>query len=211
MKRLILFFTVLIVTANMHAQELSVIKLSEPNKSGGTPVMKVFNDRHSDREYASTPIRPQDLSDLLWAANGINRSDGKRTAPSARNVQDVDVYVILPKGAYFYEAKTHSLNPVSAGDHRNAVASGQDFAATAPMCIVLVTELARLGDASAERTKLMGAVDIGIVSQNINMVCAALGLSTVPRATMDHTALKKVLKLTDTQMAIMNNPVGYPK
>jgi SagB-type dehydrogenase family enzyme len=173
--------------------------------------MKVFNNRKSDREFAPDRLKPSDLSNLLWATNGINRPDGKRTAPSARNVQDVDVYVIMAEGAYFYDAKEHALNPVTPGDHREAVAAGQDFAKTAPISLILVSDLSRLSDDVNERTKLMGAVDVGIVCQNLNIVCAGLGLATVPRATMNHDALKTVLKLKDTQLLLINNPVGYPK
>lgn len=211
MKRLLSVFVVLLVITTMQAQELKVLKLNAPNKTTGEAVMKVFNERKSIREYASKELNPQDLSDLLWAANGINRPDGKRTAPTAKNVQDVDVYVIMKEGAYLYDAKDHALQPIAAGDHRAAVAGPQDFVKDAPISLVIVTELARLGNASNEQTKLMGAVDVGIVCQNINLACSALGLATVPRATMDQQALRKVLKLTDTQLMLINNPVGYPK
>jgi SagB-type dehydrogenase family enzyme len=196
----------------MNAQELKVIKLSAPDKTGGAPLMKVLSNRKSDRTFAPDKLKPEDLSNLLWAANGINRPDGKRTAPSAINAQDVDVYVILPEGAYLYDAKAHALNPVAAGDYRAAVAGGgQDFVKTAPLSLVLVSDLTRLSKTPDENTRLMGAVDAGIVSQNINIVCASLGLATVPRASMDKDALKKALKLTDTHLILMNNPVGYPK
>lgn len=211
MKRLTNVIIALFIISSMQAQEMKIIKLNAPNKTRGEAVMKVFNERHSDREYAIEMLSPQDLSDLLWATNGINRPDGKRTAPSAKNVQDVDVYVIMKEGAYLYDAKAHALTPVAAGDHRGLVAGGQDFVKQAPLSIVLASELSRLGNSTAERTRLMGAVDVGIVCQNINIACTALGLATVPRATMDHEGLKKVLKLTDTQLLLMNNPVGYPK
>ena len=172
--------------------------------------MKAFSDRHSDREYAAKEISMQDLSDLLWAANGINRTDGKRTAPSALNKQDIDVYVILKDGAYLYDAQAHALNPIAKGDHRAAVGGGQDFVKDAPVCLVLVSDLSRFGKIS-DQTKLMAAMDAGIVSQNINLCCAGIGLSTVPRASMDQSALKKILKLSDSQVLLMNNPVGYPK
>lgn len=233
MRKLLFVLTVFVIVMNMYAQdtkeikiqpvnllegelslstsELKVIKLNTPNKKGGAPLMKVFNDRHSEREFARDMLKAQDLSDLLWATNGINRPDGKRTAPSAKNVQDVDVFVITQEGAYLYDAKAHTLNPITKGDFRDLVAGGQDFVKTAPVSILLASELSRLGDASAERTKLMGAVDVGIVNQNINIACEGLGLVTVPRATMNHVELKKVLKLTDTHLLLMNNPVGYPK
>ena len=211
-----IFWGVLLLCAvDMQAQSMEMkaipeIKLNAPDKTRGSSVMKALNDRQSVREYSSENIRPQDLSDLLWAANGVNRPDGKRTAPSCRNFQDVEVYVILTDGAYWYDAKNHSLLQVATGDYRRAVAAGQDFAAAAPMSIVLVADMTKYGNMS-ENSKLMAAIDVGIVSQNINIACAGLGLATVPRGTMDHAALKTALKLTDTHLLLINNPVGYPK
>ncbi|GAB6395665.1 MAG: SagB/ThcOx family dehydrogenase [Bacteroidales bacterium] len=213
MKRLTFFLGVLLCASVMKAQDLKVIALDAPDKTGGQPLQKVFGNRKSDRAFASDRVKAQDLSTLLWAANGINRPDGKRTAPSAMNVQDVDVYVILPEGAYLYDAKEHALNPVAAGDHRAAVAGGQDFVKDAPLILVLASDLSRLsrGRAIDENIKLMGAVDVGIVCENINLVCAGLGLATVPRASMDREELARVLKLKDTQLLLINNPVGYLK
>jgi nitroreductase len=110
-----------------------------------------------------------------------------------------------------YDAQAHSLKPVAVGDHRGAVAGGQEFAQTAPVSLVIVIDLERLGDPKSEQTRLMGAVDAGIVTQNVNLFCAGVGLSTVPRATMNQAELRKILKLKDTQLPIMNNPTGYPQ
>lgn len=211
MKRSVFVIITLLISITMQAQELKVIQLNAPNKTKGEAMMKVFNQRQSVREYAQKDLTPQDLSDLLWAANGVNRPDGKRTAPTARNVQDVDVYVVRKDGAYLYDAKEHALKPVSAGDYRAAVAGGQDFVKEAPVSLLLVTDLSRLGDPSAENVKLMCAVDVGIVCQNINLACAGLGLATVPRGTMDQEPLRRALKLKDSQLLLINNPVGYPK
>jgi len=194
----------------LQAQELKVIKLNAPDKTRGSAIMKALNDRQSVREYAADMIKPQDLSDLLWAANGVNRPDGRRTAPTARNLQEVEVYAVLPEGAYHYNAQTHVLNPVSAGDFRGAVVAGQDFAKEAPLCIVLVADMSKYGNMS-ESSKMTAAIDVGIVCQNINVACAGLGLATVPRGTMDQAALRTALKLTDNHLILINNPVGYPK
>lgn len=209
-KGLFILSALLLIITSMNAQDLKGIQLNAPNKNRGTTVMKALADRHSEREYASKELSIEDLSDLLWAANGINRPDGKRTAPSALNKQDVDIYVVLKEGAYLYDAQSNSLKPLAKGDHRSAVAGGQDFVNEAPVCLVLVSDLSRFGNTS-DHTKLMGAVDVGIVCQNINLFCSAAGLSTVPRATMNIAALKSILKLSDSQLPIMNNPVGYPK
>lgn len=210
MRKILFVLTALLFITVMNAQDLTVIKLNAPDKTRGTVVMKAFSDRHSDREFAAKELSKQDLSDLLWAANGINRTDGKRTAPSALNKQDIDVYVIMKDGAYLYDAQAHALTPVAKGDHRSAVAGGQDFVKEAPLSLVLVSDLSRFGDVS-DHTKLIAAMDAGIVSQNINLCCAGIGLSTVPRATMDQKALKEILKLSDNQLPLLNNPVGYPK
>ena len=189
-----------------------VIRLPKPNLNRNSEVMEAFANRHSTREYAAKALTLNDLSDLLWAANGINRpEEGKRTAPSAMNKQDVDVYVVLPERTYLYDAKAHQLNLVAEGDHRGAVAGGQAFVKSAPVSLLLVSDLSRLGDAKNTHTQLMGAVDAGIVSQNISIFCSAAKLATVPRASMDTAKLKSVLKLTDTQLPLMNHPVGYHK
>lgn len=210
MRKIVLIFTASLLFFSMNAQDLKEIKLNAPDKNRGSSVMKALSDRHSDREFANKELSLQDLSDLLWAANGINRQDGKRTAPSALNKQDIDIYVIMKASAYRYDAQSHCLRPVAAGDHRAAVAGGQAFVTSAPACLVLVSDLSRFGQTD-ERTKLMAAVDAGTVCQNINLFCAATGLSTVPRATMNQAALKEILKLTPGQLPLMNNPVGYPK
>lgn len=208
--RVLFALAVCMVWLGASAQELQVIKLNAPDKTRGAATMKALSDRHSDRVFDEKELSIKDLSDLIWAANGINRPDGKRTAPSAMNRQEIDVYVIRKDGAYLYDVAAHSLMPVAAGDHRGAVAGGQDFVKSAPVSLVMVIDLEKLGDPKATQTSLMGAVDAGIVSQNINIFCAGIGLSTVPRASMDQNELRKVLKLRDTQLPIMNNPVGYP-
>lgn len=210
MRKLFIVLTVFLSCTIMYAQDLKDISLTAPSTDRGPSIMKTLVDRHSVREFAPEALRLQDLSDLLWAANGVNRSDGKRTAPSALNKQDIDIYVITKEGAYLYDAKANKLKAIAAGDFRPAVAGGQDFVKTAPVSLVLVSDVSRFGTVS-DQTRMMGAVDAGIVCQNINLFCAAAGLSTVPRATMDKAALQTALKLTGDQLLIMNNPVGYPK
>ena len=178
MRKLSFIFASLLLVVTMYAQDLKAIKLSSPDKNRGSSIMKALSDRHSDREYAAKELSLQDLSDLLWAANGINRPDGKRTAPSALNKQDIDIYVIMKEGAYLYDAKANSLQPIAKGDHRAAVAGSQDFVKSAPVSLVLVSDLSRFGNI-ADHTKLMAAVDAGIVCQNINIFCAATGLELI--------------------------------
>ncbi|MDR0995982.1 MAG: SagB/ThcOx family dehydrogenase [Tannerella sp.] len=198
----------------MNAQETSnVIKLVAPDKSGGQPTMKAFAKRHSVREFAPEALKAKDHSTLLWATDGINRpSSGMRTAPSAMNKQDVDVYVVLPQGAYLYNAKEHALHLIAKGDYRADVAGAQEAVKTAPLFLVYVSDPSRFGThVPAEAGRTMGCIDIGIVVENACLACSSLGLSVVPRATMNQTQLKQVLKLKDTEILGMNTPVGYPK
>ena len=211
MKKAQILLAVLLFTITATAAD-NVIKLPSPNiERQGSTVMTALSNRHSTREFASKVLDIKDLSDLLWAANGINRTDGKRTAPSALNKQDIDIYVILPDGAYLYNAQKHQLTLVAEGDHRSAVAGGQDFVNSAPLSLVLVSNVSLFGDAENQRNQLMGAVDAGIVSQNISIFCSFAQLATVPRASMDSAQLRKILKLKDGQLPLMNHPVGYFK
>ena len=174
MRKVQLLFVCLMLSAAAFAAD-KVVKLPKPNLNRTGTVMKALSERQSTREYASKALTLADLSDLLWAANGINRSDaGKRTAPSAMNKQDVDVYVILSEGSYLYDAKNHQLNLIAEGDYRGAVAGGQAFVKTAPVSLVLISDVSRFGDAQKIQNQLMGAMDAGIVSQNISIFCSAI-------------------------------------
>lgn len=216
-------------------QGLETIELDAPNKTRGLPVMQALALRASVRDWSDKDLTPQDLSDLLWAANGVNRPDGRRTAPSAMNAQDVDLYVFLKAGAYKYDAAAHALVPVVAGDHRQEIAPprlpvakppaepGEKPEAAppaakpgpaptpAPVLLVLVTDIGKFRMGETDVKLRMGALDAGIVSQNIAVFCAGTGLATRPRASMDAAKLKELLKLTDTQVPLLNHPVGYPK
>ena len=210
MLRTIIFSILCICVLSVHAQPLQVVRLTAPDKTRGSAVMKALNERQSIREYSTESLKPQDLSDLLWAANGVNRDDGRRTAPSTRNLQEVEIYVAFPEGIYHYNAAEHVLNLKVAGDFREAVAASQAFVATAPISILLVADMNKFGNLS-ESSRMFGAIDVGIVSQNISIACAALGLATVPRGTMNHEVLRMALKLSDMQLLMLNHPVGYPK
>lgn len=207
MKKMFLFSILACFVMNLLAEELKPIQLKAPNLKRGVSIMEALAERKATREYASRPLELQDLSDLLWAAVGINRSEsGKRTNPTALNRQEIDVYVCLPEGAYLYQADKNQLLPISKEDLRPAVAGMQDFVMSAPLCLVIIADLEQYNGEI-----LMPAIDAGIVSQNISLFCSGVGLVTVPRASMDHKQLKKALKLKESQRAIMNHPVGYAK
>ncbi|MDR2148987.1 MAG: SagB/ThcOx family dehydrogenase [Tannerella sp.] len=211
MKRILLILTLLSILGNVKAQELEVIKLNAPYITRGETVMATLAKRHSERSFENKDLSFQDLSDLLWAAVGVNREDGRRTAPTASNKQEIDIYVVMQDGAYLYNAAEHALQPVAQGDHRALVLGRQKYDNPPSLYLVIVADLAKMGDVTAEQTKMMCAVDAGIACQNINIFCAATGLATVPRATMNKEELTKVLKLSDSQYLMVNNAVGYPK
>ncbi len=190
----------------------SVITLAEPDMTLGTPLMQSLSDRASRREFSDTPLSLEELSSLLWAANGVNREDGRRTAPSAVNAQDIDIYVCLEWGAYLYDAAGKRLVRVSEEDLRPAVYGRQPM--DAPVFLVLVGDLSRYPEGLAARRSTVesfACMDAGYVSGNIGLYCAAASLATVPRASMDKEALARALDLPDTRIPLLNNPVGHIK
>ena len=189
-----------------------VIKLSKPNLQRQGTVMNALSNRCSTREFSTKTLSLQDLSDLLWAANGINRPDnGKRTAPSAMNKQDIDVYVVMPEGVYLYNPQQHELHLINTGDYRGAVGGRQTWVLDAPLSIVLVSDLNRFGAEEKPHFRTMAAVDAGIVSQNISLFCAAANLATVPRGSMEFDQVKDALKLAENHLLLLNQPIGYFK
>ena len=189
------------------------IQLPKPSMDNKVTLMQALQNRHSTREYADKQIPDDVLSTVLWAACGINRpGEGKITAPSAINVQDIQVYVVRQNGAYLYKPKSNSLEKVSSKDLRAAVAGRQSFAASAPISLVLVSNHNKFPQQMPREAKTrMGVVDAGYISENICLACSALGLNTVPRMTMDTEALKKELGLDDNYDLVLNSQIGYPK
>lgn len=196
--------------AALSGLSLAAQALPVPDKTAGKPVMEAFAQRKSVRDFADRELTDKEMGNLLWAAMGQNRADGKLTAPSCRNFQEIRLFVFGKKGVAEYMPATHSLRHVADGDHRKLVAAGQDFVNQAPLSLVMIADMTKFGDVD-ERAKMMAAVDAGIVSENISLACAGLGLATVPRATMDAAAIIKLLGLPDNHIAILNNPVGHRK
>ncbi len=181
------------------------IQLPTPQKAGGMPLMEALNARQTGRSFSSKPLDNQMLSDLLWAAFGINRPDGKRTAPSARNMQEIDLYVALQSGLYLYNAKQNGLEQLSAEDIREQTGKAP-FTQQAPVNLIYVADTSRMrGD-----TVFYSAVDTGYISQNVYLFCASEGLSTVALGMVDKEALHAAMKLSDSQAVILTQPVGFP-
>src|SRR5512136_1307862 len=262
MKRSIIAVTLLLALALIpvltsgQAGGLAPIQLNAPNKTRGLPVMEALSVRASVRDWSDKDLSLRDLSDLLWAANGINRPDGKKTASSAMNAQDVDIYVFMKAGVYLYDAAASVLKPVLAGDHRSEIGParpggpggpgapgakpGEKPAAKPeakpqapppgakpegkpgpggsggpqtppPVLLVLVSDISRFSRGEIALKLEWAAIDTGIVSQNISLFCAATGIGTRPRASMDRAKIRELLKLSETQYPLLNHPVGYKK
>ncbi|MDO9008181.1 MAG: SagB/ThcOx family dehydrogenase [Thiobacillus sp.] len=192
------------------AQEAGTINLPPPETAAGMPLMQALKARHSTREFASKPLPSQVLSNLLWAASGVNRPEsGQRTAPSAHDWREIDVYVATAEGAYRYDPSTHTLQRVVAGDIRK-LTGVQDFVARAPLNLVYVADLERMSGASAEDKAFYSATDTGFIAQNVYLYCASAGLAVVVRGLVEREALGAALGLGKHQRIILSQSVGYP-
>lgn len=208
MKQLLLFIAVSIFTTT-YAQTDSIIVLIKPSENRGKNIMEAFAARASVREFSPEELSIQDISDLLWAANGVNRPDeGKRTSPTAMNSQDIDIYVVMKQGSYLYDAKNHRMILVDSNDNRALVAGGQTNFSNAPLFCVMVSDILRFKRGEDSLKMTWAAMDAAYVSQNIDLFCAGVGLKTRPRVGMDIEKLRVALKLSSTQHPMINNPVS---
>jgi SagB-type dehydrogenase family enzyme len=179
--------------------------------SGGLPLMQTLQQRQSERDFRPDALAPQTLSDLLWAAAGINRTEhGGRTWPSAMNAQEVDLYVALPQGLYRYEPQRHLLLLIKAEDVRR-VTGYQDFVDNAPLDLVYVADHSRMKMVPAAQREAYASVAAGAMAQNVYLFCASQGLGTVVRAWFDRNALTKAMGLTNDQQILLTQTVGYTK
>lgn len=194
--------------ACLFAQDLKPIPLPQPQTEGGRPLMQVLKDRKTTREFAPDKLAPQLLSNLLWAAFGINRPDGRRTAPSAMNWQEIDIYVATADGLFVYDAKGNRLEPVLSQDLRSTTGL-QPFVGSAPMNLIYVADLSKIG--SNRENDLFVAADAGFISENVYLFCASENLATVVRGSVDRVALAKAMRLRPEQKIILAQTVGYPK
>ena len=206
----VLMAAILILPPLSNAGDVGLVTLPAPQKTGGMKLMQALNERKSTREFAPQKLPPQVLSDLLWAAWGVNRADGRRTAPSASNRQEMDVYVAAADGLYLYQAQEHRLQLVTPDDLRGATGT-QDYVKQAAINLVYVADLAKMGNGSAESKALYSGADTGFISQNVYLYCASEGMVTVVRASMDRDALGKAMHLRPDQRITLAQSVGYPK
>lgn len=207
-----LILALLLVCPNpFYPQELEEIKLPNPQMDGGRPLMQVLKDRHSSREFSTDELPLQVLSNLLWAAFGINRPDsGKRTAPSAVNWQNIDIYVALSKGLFLYDAKENILRPILAEDIRVATGT-QSFVKDVPVNLIYVADFSKIPRQTEEVKNFYSAAHTGFISQNVYLYCASEGLATVVRGLIDRESMAELMKLRPEQKVMLAQSVSYPK
>jgi SagB-type dehydrogenase family enzyme len=198
-------FCILVCLALATLVQAQNIQLPAPQKTGGMPLMEALNARQTQRTFSPKPLSDQQLADLLWAAFGINRDNGKRTAPSAHNRQEISLYVALPTGLYLYQAQSNTLERILDQDIR-AQTGKQPFVKVAPVCLIFVSDYERMKNQS----EFYSAVDTGYISQNVYLFCASAGLHTVVLGSADKDALQTAMKLKPTQHVMLTQPVGLP-
>jgi len=208
-------FAILFLNGTLMALVAQDIVLPAPDKTGGKPLMQALNERQTTREFTKDSLTRQQLSDLLWAGWGINRADKKkRTAPSAVNKQEIDVYVTLPQGLYLYDAESHSLRMINDKDLRMLTGS-QSFVAEAAMNLVFVADMARLGKKEGEEIKdsdlFMSFSNAAFIAQNIYLYCASADLGCVVRGSIPDKTLPAEMGLRSNQRIIIEQTVGVPK
>ena len=192
------------------AQEGAVRPLPPPRPAGGMPLIDALRLRRSTREYSERPLEPQVLSDLLWAANGVNRPSGDRTAPYWRHIMVTDIYAAMADGVWLYEPRMHALLQRAHEDIR-AQTGTQGFVGGAPLDLVYVAHGERMTDVGPKERRLFASADACFIGQNVYLFCASEGLATVFRGSVDQAKLAATLNLADGQFVTFAQTVGYPR
>jgi len=204
----ILFMGASLLPGSLVAQD--VILLLPPQTDGGMPLMKALKNRHTSREFAGKDLSAQQLSNLLWAACGINRTDEKkRTAPSAMNYQEIDVHVSTAKGLFLYNPEKHNLTIILKEDIRDKTGK-QGFVKTAPVNLVFVADYTKMAKSDEKTKEGYAMADAAFISENVYLFCASEGLATGVRAWIDTDVLGKAMKLKPNQHIILGQSVGFP-
>ncbi len=191
-------------------QVIETVSLPEPRKTGGMPLMEALNLRQSSRDYSDRELDIQTISNLLWAAFGVNREDGKRTAPTARDWREFDIYVVKADGWYVYDAEKNALLKMSNEDMRK-YAGRQDFVHTAPLTLIYIADYDRMEGASDEIRDFYSATDVGFISQNVYLFCASEGLGTCVLGQVDREKMREMFRLRPGQRVVLSQTMGYPK
>ena len=202
MKKIWIIIMATIFSFTLNAQD---IKLVPPQKKGGMPLMEALANRKTNRDFTQQELTSQQLSNLLWAAVGVNRPDGRRTAPTARNAQQIEVYVLNKKGAYLYLPDEHTLKLVADGDHRKIGASQERFQ-ECPLMLIFVANYDKMKGFNEEAKAMYEDTDAGNVSQNVYLYCASEGLATCALGSIHRDKLQELLKYNGK--AILGQSVG---
>lgn len=211
MKKKFIIFIFLLFGFFALSQENDTLQLPKPKTEGGMPLMEALKNRQTQRDFSKKELSKQELSNLLWAANGINRPEsGKRTAPSAVNWQDIDIYVALKNGAYLYNAQDNTLVQIHSDDVRKDMGK-QGFTDKAPVCLAYVSNYKRMKLPVKKVKNFYSATNTGFISQNVYLYCASEGLATVVLGYINKKKIIQALKLEDFQKVILTQCVGYPK
>ena len=173
--------------------------------------MKALKNRQTSREFADKKLSDQQLSDMLWAACGINRPDvKKRTAPSAMNYQEIDVYISTAQGLYLYNPEKNNLTEILKEDIREKTGI-QEFVKTAPVNLIFVADYSRMTKSDEKSKDAYAMADAAFISENVYLFCASEGLATGVRAYIDKEMLEKIMRLNPDQHIMLGQAVGYPK
>ena len=206
-KMLLLSFA-LTATVLLSGQNTETIHLPQPQKSSGMPLMEALQNRRSQRSFSEKELPLQTLSNLLWAAYGVNRQGDKRTVPSAMGWNEFDIYLIQPGGWYWYNPLEHSLVKKGNTDLRT-LACTQKYGQAAPLNLIYVADYSRMENAEPEEKQLYAAMDVGFISQNVYLFCASEGLATVVRASVNKEKLREKMNLQSEQHILLGQTVGY--
>ena len=210
MRSLVFMLILTIFSSLCKAQSNDTIALPSPDKTGGLPLMKALNERHSSRNFVNGELSLQQLSDLLWAAFGINRPDGRRTAPSSRNYQEVDIYVATRKGVFLYNAPGNNLIRINSEDMRSATGT-QGYVKDAAVDLVYVLDKSRVPGDNDEEKLVSAVISAGAMVQNVYLYCASEALGCVVRGSFDGEQLAGVLNLNKQQEIIITQSAGPVK
>lgn len=210
MKCFVVLLMMLTLSTGLFAGEENIIPLPEPEKTGGMPLMEALNQRHSSRSFQKKALPDQILSNVLWAAFGVNRENGKRTAPSSQGKTEMEIYVAKSDGLFEYLPEKNALKKILDEDIRPKTGK-QNFVADAPVNLIFVANYKKAGNVDPEKYRYTSGMNTGFISQNIYLYCASEGLATVVRGWFDEEELRKAMKLEDHKGIILTQTVGYPK
>jgi len=210
MKCFVVLLMMLTLSTGLFAGEENIIPLPEPEKTGGMPLMEALNQRHSSRSFQKKALPDQILSNVLWAAFGVNRENGKRTAPSSQGKTEMEIYVAKSDGLFEYLPEKNALKKILDEDIRSKTGK-QNFVADAPVNLIFVANYKKAGNVDPEKYRYTSGMNTGFISQNIYLYCASEGLATVVRGWFDEEELRKAMKLEDHKGIILTQTVGYPK